>query len=85
VGKSATAEQLRAGLPGFDSRQGKETTVFRPALEFTQPPRQWVPGALSLGVNGRVVNLTTHLHLVPKSRIRRAIPLLPNTSSWRSA
>jgi hypothetical protein len=29
----------------------------------TQPPMQWVPGALSLGVK-----LTTHLHLVPRSK-----------------
>jgi hypothetical protein len=26
------------------------TTASRPALEPTQPPIQWVPGALSLGV-----------------------------------
>jgi hypothetical protein len=33
----------------------------------TQPPIQWVPGALSLGEgSGRGVKLTTHLHLVPR-------------------
>jgi hypothetical protein len=39
---------------GFESRQGLEififTTVSRPVLGRTQPPIQWVLGALSLGV-----------------------------------
>jgi len=42
--------------------------VSRPALGTTQPPVQWVPGVLSPGVKrGRVVTLTTHPHLVPRS------------------
>jgi hypothetical protein len=32
-----------------------------------------------------VVNLTTHLHPVPRSRMRGAIPPLPNTPPRRSA
>jgi hypothetical protein len=36
---------------GFDSRRGLGIFLFssasRPALESTQPPIQWVPGALS--------------------------------------
>jgi hypothetical protein len=40
--------------------------VYRPALGPTQPPNQWVPGALSLGV--KRPGLTTHLHLVPRSK-----------------
>jgi hypothetical protein len=64
------------GVLGFDSRQGLGiflfTTVSRKALGPTQPPIQWVPGALSRGVK-----LTTHLHLVPRSRMRGAIPPLP--------
>jgi hypothetical protein len=39
---------------GFESRQPLGifllTTVSRPALAPTQPPIQWVPGALSLGI-----------------------------------
>jgi hypothetical protein len=52
----------------------------RPALGSTRPPIQWVPGALSPGVK-----LTTHLQLVPRSRIRGSIHPLPHTSSCRSA
>jgi hypothetical protein len=38
---------VRAGRPGFDSRQCKIflfSTASRPALGSTQPPIQWVPG-----------------------------------------
>jgi hypothetical protein len=39
---------------GFESRQELEillfTTVSRPALGSIQPPIQWIPGALSLGL-----------------------------------
>jgi hypothetical protein len=38
---------------GFDSRRGLRiflfTTASKTALRLTQPPVQWVPGALSLG------------------------------------
>jgi len=51
----------------------------------TQPLLQWIPGALSLGISGRGVKLTTYLHLVPRSRMHVAIPPLRNTSSWRGA
>jgi hypothetical protein len=46
------------------------TTASRMALGPTQPPTQWVPGALSLEV---------------KQPGRGAIPPLPNTPSWRGA
>jgi hypothetical protein len=65
----------------FDSRRGLGiflfTTASRTALGLTQPRIQWVPGALSLGVKwlGREVD---HIHLVPRSRIRGAIPILPH-------
>jgi hypothetical protein len=42
------------GVQGFDSWRGLGiflfTTMSRTALRPTQPPIQWVPGALSLGV-----------------------------------
>jgi hypothetical protein len=44
------------------------TTAPGTALGPTQPPIQWVPRALSLGVMRRHVKLTTHLHLVPRSK-----------------
>jgi hypothetical protein len=45
---------------GFDSRQGLGiflfTNVSRPALRPTQPPIQWIPGALSLRSSVEVKN-----------------------------
>jgi hypothetical protein len=43
------------------------TTESIPAVGPTQPPIQWVPETLCLGVNGRGVKLTTHHHLVLRS------------------
>jgi hypothetical protein len=49
-----------------------QTSMPRPALGPTQPPVQWVPAVLSTGVKrGRGVTLTTHRHLVPRSRMSR--------------
>jgi hypothetical protein len=61
-------------------------TVSRPALVPSQPPLQWVPGALSLGVKrpGRETD-----HLPPSSaEVKECGELYlqsPNTSSWRCA
>jgi hypothetical protein len=45
------------GFLGFDSRRGLGIFLFtaesRTALGPTQPPIEWVPGALSLGVERR--------------------------------
>jgi hypothetical protein len=65
---------------GFPSRRGLGillfTTLFRRPLGPTQPPIQWIPGALSLGVK-RPGREADHSHLVPRSRMRDAIPPLP--------
>jgi hypothetical protein len=43
-------------MAGVDSRKGQEiflySTLSRPTQGPTQPPSQWVPGALSPGVKG---------------------------------
>jgi hypothetical protein len=49
------------------------TTVSRPPLRPTQPPVQWVQGALSLRVMRPRREATTHLHLVAWSRMRRTV------------
>jgi hypothetical protein len=56
---------------GFESRRGLVIFLFtasRLALWPTQPPIQWVRGAFSWGLSDRSVKLTTHLHLVPRSK-----------------
>jgi hypothetical protein len=56
--------------------------VSNQALEPTQPPVQWVPGVLSPGVKrGRDVTLTTHPHLVPRSRRSRSYTSSPPRTS----
>jgi len=52
--------------------------VSRPALRPSQSPVQWVPGVLSPGVKrGRGVMLTTHTHLVLRSRMSRSYTSSP--------
>jgi hypothetical protein len=47
--------------------------LSRPALWPTQPPVQWVPGVLSLGLkHGWGMTLTIHPRVVPRSRISRS-------------
>jgi hypothetical protein len=65
---------LQTGWPGFDCQQKQSifpiASVFRPALRPTQPPIQWVPGGPLPGVKRiRGVMLTTHPHLVLRSRM----------------
>jgi hypothetical protein len=57
----------------------------RPTLGPAQSPIQLLAAALSLGLSGRGVKLTTQLQLVPRSRIRGSIQLFPRSPSWRSA
>jgi hypothetical protein len=62
------ANSLWAEL-GFDSQQDQEeiflfSIMFRPAMRSTQPPIQWVPEAVSLGVQQRECEAD---HLPPSS------------------
>jgi hypothetical protein len=59
--------------------------ICRPVLGPTQPPIQWVLGALSLGVKRPGQKLTTHLCLVPGIRMSGAKPLFRHTCSCRDA
>jgi hypothetical protein len=79
------AIRLRAGRPGFDRWQEQETFLLSTAtiqsLGPTQPPIQWVPGALSTGVKrqGREAD-----HSLPPSadvKNSEAIPPLPRMCS----
>jgi hypothetical protein len=78
------------GLDGQGSIPGRGKIFLsfiasRPALGPTQPPIQWVPGALSPGVKwyGHEAD-----HSPPSSvKVKNcgAIPPLPHMSSWHSA
>jgi hypothetical protein len=61
------------------------STSSRPALGSTQPPIQWVPGALTAGVKlpGREADHSPPA--VPGSRRRGPVHPLPYTPSWHSA
>jgi hypothetical protein len=66
----------RTGRPGFDPRQRQRifllASASRPTLGPTQPPVQWVPGALSPGVKVRPRRDVDHPpHLAPRLRISR--------------
>jgi hypothetical protein len=66
--------------------EAKENFSSSPCVQTgsgpTQPSVQWVPVVLSPWVNhGRGVTLTTHPHLVPRSKMSRVYtPSLPNAS-----
>jgi len=73
----------------FESRRGLGIILFDavsgPALRPTQPPIQWVPGALSLGVKWQRREAD---HSPPSSaEVKHAWSYLhsPNAPSWRVA
>jgi hypothetical protein len=78
------------GVLGFDSRRGLGivlfTTASRTALWPAQPPIQWVPEALSLGVKRPRREAD---HSPPSSaEVKECAELYlhsPNTPSWRGA
>jgi len=51
--------------------------MSKPVLGLTQSPIQWVAGAFSLGVKCPGMKLITHLHLVLRSKMCRAISPIP--------
>jgi hypothetical protein len=60
--------ELWGGGPGFYFRKDQDFSLLhsvQTALGSTQPPVQWVPGGKTAGGE----KLTTHLHLVPRSRM----------------
>jgi hypothetical protein len=63
---------------GFGSQQGQKLYIFSiactPTLQPIQSLSQGVPVVLSTGESGRVVDLTTRQHLVPKLRTSGSIP-----------
>jgi hypothetical protein len=75
---------------GFDSRCGLGifllTTAYRTALRPTQPPIQWVLGALSLGVKrpGREADQSPPSNAEVKEYVELYIHS-HNTPSWRGA
>jgi hypothetical protein len=78
------------GVLGFDSRRGLAiflfTTASRTALGSTQPPIQWVPGALSLGVKqpGREADQS----LLSSAEVKEWVELYhhsPSMPPWRGA
>jgi hypothetical protein len=79
-----------SGRSRFDPRKGQMifplTSVSSPALGPTQPPVQRVPGGPFPGVKrGRGVTLTTHPHLVQRSRMSRSYILFPQAPPLRVA
>jgi hypothetical protein len=69
----------------FNKNGYQSINVNESALGSTQPPIQWVPGALSSGVK-RLEHEANHS---PPSSVEvnkeGAIPQHPHTSSWRRA
>jgi hypothetical protein len=67
---SSVGIAMAYGLDGRGSIPSRARFFSAPQrLGPTQAPIQWVPGALPRGWSGRGVKLTSHVHLVPRSRM----------------
>jgi hypothetical protein len=64
-------------VPGIEPKQFFRNFKILPAQINGNPPIQWVPGSLSLGVKRPDLKLTKHLHLVLRLIMRGATPPLP--------
>jgi hypothetical protein len=86
VGK-ATGYELEGR--SFDSRQGQVillcSTAYRPVLGPTQPPVQWVLGAVSPGVKRPLREADHSPRSSAEVKNGGVIPPLPHTSSWCGA
>jgi hypothetical protein len=86
--RSWDSDGLCAGRPGFDSGQGEIflfSTASRLALRPTQPPVQWVPGAIFPVV--KLLGRGADYSLPSGAEVKNggAIPPVPHMSSWHSA
>jgi hypothetical protein len=73
----------------FDFQQGNGNLLFsvmpKLALGLTQPPMQWVPGAVLPGVKQQGHEADHSPPSSAKVKNRGAVPSLLHTSSWRGA
>jgi hypothetical protein len=75
-------ERLGYGLDDRGSVSGRVVMSIIYAVASRTAVGSTFPGALTLQLKRLGVKLTTHFHLVPRLRMRGAVPPLP-TSSWR--
>jgi hypothetical protein len=72
----------------FDSQQGQEIFLFpnkHTGSQATQPPMQWVPWAVSLGVKKQGHKTDHSPPYSAEVKNGGAILPLPHTSSWHGA
>jgi hypothetical protein len=83
--ESQDSDGLRAGRPGFDSRQGQEiflySTASRQVLGSTQPPTQWVPGLFPWGIKRPGSEADYSPPTIDEVKNGGAVPPLPHRST----
>jgi hypothetical protein len=81
---SVIVQESRGSIPG----RGKIflfSIASRPPLGPTEPPIQWVSGAVSSGVKRQGREAEHSPSSSAEAKNGGAIPSLPHTSSWRGA